>query len=208
MGSYPLGGHPLAQPVLICLVVIGAILLVADVPYPDYRAGTELIAFLLGPATVAFAVPLHRSVEELRGLVAPILIALTLGVFVAVLSGYGLVALLGGEDDLAASMAAKTATTPVAIAVAEVIGGIGPLSAVFAVVAGVLGAVAGPAVLDLLRIRDPRARGVAMGTVSHGIGTSRSLADGEVQGAVAGLSTGLAALAVSLIAPLVVGWFG
>ncbi|MGN0064865.1 MAG: LrgB family protein [Nocardioides sp.] len=201
------GGHPLAQPVLTCVLLLGGLLLLTGVPYADYRAGTEVIAFLLGPATVAFAVPLHRSVEALRGLVGPILLALVLGVTTAVATGYGLVVALGGDDELAATMAAKTATTPVAIAVADVVGGIGPLSAVFAVLAGILGAVAAPAVLDLLRITDPRARGVAIGTVSHGVGTSRALREGEVTGAVAGLTTGLAALVVSLVTPLVVAWF-
>ena len=200
------GGHPLAQPVLVTLVVVAGLVLATGTDYADYRAGTELIAFLLGPATVAFAVPLHRSVGALRGMVAQILVALVVGVAVTVSSGYLIVRSLGGADDLAASMAAKTATTPVAIAVSEVVGGIGPLAAVLAVTAGILGAVAGPTVLDWCRVRDPRARGVAMGTVSHGIGTARSLRDDEVQGAVAGLSTGLAALAVSVLTPLLLLW--
>lgn len=196
------GGHPLAQPVLVAMVVMGPLVALLDVPYADYRAGTELIAFWLGPATVALAVPLHRQMARLRGLVLPMLLAIAVGAVVSVTTGYLLVRWLGGGDELAATMAPKSATTPVSIALADHVGGIAPLAAVFAVVAGVFGAVVGPAVLNLARIHEPRARGLAMGAVSHGIGTSRSLHDDETQGAFAGLSMGLSALAVSLAVPL------
>jgi predicted murein hydrolase (TIGR00659 family) len=202
------GGHPVAQPVLVTIGLVGGLVLATDVDYATYRSGTEVIAFLLGPATVAFAVPLHRSFGALRGMVASILAALVIGVSATVATGYALVRLLGGDEELALTMAPKTATTPVAIAVSEVVGGIPALSAVFAVVAGILGAALGPTVLDWCRVRDPRARGVAMGAVSHGVGTARSLHESEVQGAVAGLSTGLAALVVGVVTPLVVAWLG
>lgn len=202
------GGHPMAQPVLVAVVVLVALLLLTKVPYADFRADTELVAFWLGPATVAFAIPLHRSVGALRGMVAVMLLAVVVGVVVAVSSGYLLVSWLGGSEELATTMAPKTATTPVAIVVSEVVGGIPAMSAVFAVLAGIVGAVLGPKVLDLVRVRDPRARGVAMGTVSHGIGTSRSLRESEVEGAVAGLVTGLAALVVSIVTPYLLMWLG
>ncbi len=202
------GSHPLAQPVLVAVVVLVGLLLVTGVDYDVFRADTELIAFWLGPATVAFAIPLHRSVGALSGMVGALLAAVVVGVTVTVTSGYLLVEWLGGGEELALTMAPKTATTPVALVVSDVVGGVPALTAVFAVLAGILGAVFGPLVLDLCRIRDPRARGVAMGTVSHGVGTSRSLQESEVEGAVAGLVTGLAALAVSVITPYLVGWLG
>lgn len=198
------GGHPAAQPVLVAIALVGAVLLVADIDYTTYRSGTELVAFWLGPATVALAVPLHRQVRRLRGVVVPMLVAVPVGAAVSVGSAYGLVRLLGGDQVLALTMAPRAATTPVSIQLSEAAGGNPSLTAVFAIVSGILGAVAGPAVLSLAGVRDRRARGLAMGASAHGIGTSRSLVDDETEGAFAGLSMGLTALAVSIWVPLLV----
>lgn len=198
------GRHALAQPVLIAIVVVGLTLGVLGVDYDDYRDGTELITFFLGPATVALAVPLHRQVRRLRGFVVPMLVAIPLGAVVSVVSGVVLVEALGGGDELARTVAPKSTTTPVAIALSETAGGLPPLTAVLTILVGILGAVAGPAVLTLLRVRDLRARGLALGAASHGIGTSRALLEDETEGAFAGLSMGLTALATSVVLPVVV----
>lgn len=197
------GGHPLAQPVLVAIVVIGLAITWLDIDYADYRSGTELIAFWLGPATVALAVPLHRNAHRLKGFVVPMLVGIPLGAAVSILLAYGLTRLLGGAEELALTMAPKAATTPVSIALSEEIGGLPPLTAVVTIIVGILGAIAGPAVLNLLRVREPRARGLAMGAVSHGIGTSRSLHDSETEGSFSGLSMGLTALATSILLPLI-----
>jgi len=197
------GGHALAQPVLVAMVVIGLVLTALDVGYQTYRDGTELIAFWLGPATVALAVPLHRNVHRLKGFVLPMLIAIPVGAVASIVLGAATVQLLGGSDELVRTMAPKAATTPVSIALSQANGGIPALTAVLTIVIGIVGAVAGPALLTLLRIRDRRARGLAMGAVSHGVGTSRSLHDDETEGAFAGLSMGLTALATSLLLPIV-----
>lgn len=196
------GSHALAQPVLVAMVLIGVVLALAHVEYADYRDGTELIAFWLGPATVALAVPLHRNVARLKGFVLPMLVAIPVGAVVSVVLGVVTVQLLGGGNELARTMAPKAATTPVSIALSEENGGIPALTAVFTIVIGIVGAVLGPGLLTVLRIRDRRARGLAMGAVSHGIGTSRSLHDDETEGAFAGLSMGLTALATSLLLPV------
>jgi predicted murein hydrolase (TIGR00659 family) len=197
------GGHALAQPVLVAMVVIGLALSALDVDYPTYRDGTELIAFWLGPAIVALAVPLHRNVHRLRGFVVPMLIAIPVGAVVSIVLAVVLVRVFGGSEELALTMSPKAATTPVSLALSEENGGIPALTAVFSIVIGIVGAIIGPAVLTLLRVRDRRARGLAMGAVSHGVGTSRSLHDDETEGAFAGLSMGLTALATSLLLPLV-----
>ncbi|HEU4812410.1 MAG TPA: LrgB family protein [Nocardioides sp.] len=196
------GGHALAQPVLVAVAVVGTAITLLDVDYDVYRSGTELIAFWLGPATVALAVPLHRQAHRLRGFVVPMLVAIVIGALVSVTTAVLLVQALGGDDVLVRTVAPRSTTTPVAIALSTTIGGLPPLSAVLAVVAGILGAVAGPAVLDLLRVRDRRARGLALGAVSHGIGTSRALVEDETEGAFAGLSMGLTALATSILLPV------
>ncbi len=202
------GGHPLAQPVLVAIVVIGLAITWLDIDYSDYRSGTELIAFWLGPATVALAVPLHRNAHRLKGFVVPMLIAIPVGAAVSILLAFGIVTLLGGGEELALTMAPKATTTPVSIALSGENGGLPPLTAVLTIVVGILGAIAGPAVLTMLRVREPRARGLAMGAVSHGIGTSRSLHDNETEGAFAGLSMGLTALATSILVPLILFLLG
>ncbi len=196
------GGHPAVQPVLVAIVVTAAVIMLLDVDYPTYAAGSGLISFWLGPATVALAVPLHRQARRLRGVAVPMLVAIPLGACVSILTAYLLVTALGGGEELALTMAPKAATTPVSIALSEHFGGLPALTAVVTIIAGILGAVAGPLVLNAARVRDPRARGLAMGAASHGIGTSRALADDEVEGAFSGLSMGLSALATSLLLPV------
>jgi predicted murein hydrolase (TIGR00659 family) len=197
------GGHPLAQPVLTAIVVTAAVITALDVDYATYARGSELISFWLGPATVALAVPLHRQVRRLRGVAVPMLVAIPLGACVSIASAYLLVTALGGGEELALTLAPKAATTPVSIALSEQVGGIPALTAVFTILAGILGAIAGPAVLTWARVRDPRARGLAMGASSHGVGTSRALTEDETEGAFSGLSMGLSALATSVLLPLV-----
>lgn len=197
------GGHPLAQPVLVAIVLVGGLLLALDVDYATYAVGGDLIGFWLGPATVALALPLHRQAARLRGVRWSIAVAVPAGAAVSAASAYLLVGLAGGGELLALSMAPKAATTPVSIALAEEIGGLPALTAVVTVVAGVFGAVVGPGVLTLARVRDRRARGLALGAVSHGIGTSRALTEHETEGAFAGLSMGLTALGTSVLLPLI-----
>ncbi|WGL53057.1 LrgB family protein [Nocardioides sp. BP30] len=211
LAAYELGrrlrartGHPLAQPVLIALVIVCVTIEVTGTSYADYRSATDLIAFFLGPATVALAIPLHRQTHRLRGLAVPMLLGLLAGTVVSTAGGILLVRWCGGGEALARTMAPKATTTPVAIALADRFDGVAALAAVFAIGAGTLGAVAGPTVLSLLRIREHRARGLALGAVSHGIGTSRALHDDPIEGAFAGLSMGVTALLTCLVLPVAV----
>lgn len=194
--------HPVAQPVLVAIVIVAPVLLLADIDYSAYAEGTEFITFLLGPATVALAIPLHRQISKLRGFVLPLAVAIPIGSAVAIATAIGVVRLLGGTEELALTLAPRAATTPVSIAVSAELGGISALTAALTIVSGILGAVAGPTVLTLLRVRDPRVRGIATGGSSHGIGTSRVLLDSETEGAFSGLAMGLTALTVSVLTPV------
>lgn len=196
------GGHALAQPVLVAIVVTGTAITLLDVDYPDYRSATELVAFWLGPATVALAIPLHRQADRLKGFVVPMLVAVAVGAVVSISSAVLLARVLGADEALEKTLATKAATTPVAIALTESLGGIPPLAAVFAILTGIVSAITAPALLDLVGIRDRRARGLAVGAVSHGIGASRMLREDETEGAFAGLAMGLSALAISLLVPV------
>jgi predicted murein hydrolase (TIGR00659 family) len=200
-------GHPVAQPVLVGVVLLAAALVLLDVDYATYAEGTTIVTFLLGPATVALAVPLHRQLGRLRGYALPLVAGLLVGVVVSVGSAMLLVRLLGGDELLARTVAPKATTAPVAIALSRTIEGVAPLTAAIGITAGILGAVAAPTVLTWLRVREHRARGLATGAVSHGIGTSRMLHEHPVEGAFSGLAMGLTALATSLLLPLLVPLF-
>ena len=208
LGAYAVGrwahrrtGNAVLQPVLVAIVLIGALLLVADVPYRDYLAGGSFVSFWLGPATVALALPLHQEWHLVRRTAAPVLTGVVAGAFLSIVSAILVTRLAGGSDALELTMAPKAATTPVSIALSEQIGGLPALTAVLTILAGITGAVAGPWVLDRLHIRDPRARGIAIGAVSHGIGTSRALQESRTAGAFSALSMALSALATSLLVP-------
>lgn len=196
------GGHPLAQPVVVAIVVVAAALPLLDLDYTDYLARVGVVSFWLGPATVALAVPLHRQAHRLRGFVAPLLATLALGAVVSVGAGVLLVRVAGGSELLQRTMAPKATTTPVSIALSQTLGGLPPVSAALTILVGLVGAVAAPAVLTWARVRDTRARGLAIGAVSHGIGTARALHEDPAEGAFSGLAMGLTALLTSLLMPL------
>jgi len=209
LGGYAVGrwahrrtGSPLLQPVVVAIVLIGALLLIADVPYGDYLRGGSLVSFWLGPATVALAVPLHHEWHLVRRAAIPILTGVVAGAVVSIASAVLATRVVGGSHALQLTMAPKAATTPVSIALSAQVGGIPALTAVLTILAGITGAVAGPWLLDRLRIRDSRARGIALGAVSHGIGTSRALQESRTEGAFSALSMALTALATSVLVPV------
>ncbi len=198
------GGHPLAQPVLVAAALIIVLLAVLGIDYDTYMEGGALIHLILGPATVALAVPLHRQAHHLKEMAVPLAISLPAGALVSIGSAMLTVRVLGGGTALEQTIAPKAATTPVAIAIADHVGGVPAVVAAFTMLAGMLGAVFGPWLLDRIGVHDRRVRGLAMGGVSHGVGTSRSLHDHLTEGAFAGLAMGLTALLTSLLVPVVV----
>ncbi len=195
-------GNPLAQPVLVAIIVIGVVLWLTGTTYDEYLRGGSLIAFLLGPAVVSLAVPLHHEVERVRRALVPIVVAVTLGAVTSITTAVLVTRLLGGDRLLVLSMSPKATSTPVAIALSAEVGGVPALTAVLTITAGILGAVAAPAVLSLFRFRDQRVRGIAIGSVSHGIGTARALHESRTEGAFSGLAMGLTALATSVLLPV------
>ncbi len=195
-------GNPLANPVLVSIVVIVAVLMLSRTSYHEYHQGGQLIGFLLGPATVALAVPLHRQRTTIRDCAAPTLVGIGVGAVTGVLVALTATVALGGDHELARTMAPKSVTAPVAIALSQANSGLPELTAVLTILTGVLGAVAGPMLLSAVRVRDERVRGLAIGTASHGIGTARALADGDITGAFSALAMALNAVVTSLALPL------
>jgi predicted murein hydrolase (TIGR00659 family) len=198
------GGRAWFNPVALAMALLAAILLVTGTPYATYFQGAQFIHFLLGPATVALAVPLYLHWSRVRRLFLPIVVGLLVGSLTAIVSAMGLAWLLGGSPRTLLSLVPKSVTTPVAMGIAEKIGGIPSLTAVIVILTGVVGAVAAPALLDWLRIRDDAVKGFAIGIAAHGIGTARALQISSMAGAFAGLAIGLNALLTVLLAPLIV----
>ena len=198
------GGRAWFNPVALAMALLAAILLITGTSYATYFQGAQFIHFLLGPATVALAVPLYLHWNRVRQLFLPIVIGLLVGSLTAIVSAMGLAWLLGGSPRTLLSLVPKSVTTPVAMGIAEKIGGIPSLTAVIVILTGVVGAVAAPALLDWLRIRDDAVKGFAIGIAAHGIGTARALQISSMAGAFAGLAIGLNALLTVLLAPLIV----
>ncbi|SEB00702.1 TIGR00659 family protein [Thiothrix caldifontis] len=198
--------NPLLNPVVTAVILLIALLVLTDTPYQDYFEGGQFVHFLLGPATVALAIPLYRQLGKLKMLWLPVLVALLVGVTVGGVSAVGIAWLLGADTPILLSLAPKSVTAPVAMGIAERIGGIPSLTAVLVVMTGVIGAVLGTKLFDVLRIRDCSARGIAMGVAAHGIGTARAFQVSTEMGAFAGLAMALSALLASVILPWLLGW--
>lgn len=199
------GMHPLANPVLIAVAAIVAVLAVTGTEYKTYFDGAQFVHFLLGPAVVGLAVPLAREWDAVRRLAVPIAGALVVGSLVALGSAISIAWLLGASPATLLSLAPKSVTAPIAMGIAEKLGGLPALAAVFAVITGILGAALGKYVLDACRVRDWRARGFALGLAAHGIGTARAFQVNADAGAFAGLAFALHGLAAAFLLPL--GYF-
>jgi predicted murein hydrolase (TIGR00659 family) len=189
-----LGQAPWANPVLWTVLVLVAVLAITGTPYPTYFAGAQFIHFLLGPAVVALAWPLWLRRAELRRRAGALLVAALVGGAVASGSAVALGWWLGLTPELLRSLAPKSVTAPVAMGIAEQLGGIPALAAVFAVLTGLVGALSAKYLFDALRIAQPEVRGFALGTTSHGIGAARALQVHPGAGAYAGLALGVQVL--------------
>jgi predicted murein hydrolase (TIGR00659 family) len=194
----------LLNPVLLSVAVLIAALSLARVPYETYLKGGRVFSFFLAPAVVALGLPLYRQFRRLSRASLPILASTAAGSLVGVLSAVLPAGLLGASPALLASLAPKSITTPIAIGVSEVLGGLPPLTAAVVIGTGILGAVLGPPFLRAIGVRSPTAFGLAMGAAAHGIGTARALEEGEAAGAASGLALGLNGALTALAAPWLV----
>lgn len=200
------GRHPLLNPTLVAIMGVAAVLLASRVEHAHYFAHAQLVHVLLGPAVVALAVPLYRHVALLRARAAQLLVALVAGSVTAVLIGVAIGITLNASTAALLSLAPRSATTAVSMGVATELGGIPALAAILAITTGITGAALGGRVLDVLGVRDPLARGFAMGTASHGIATARAFQDSETAGTAAGVAMGLNAILTTLLAPPLARW--
>lgn len=197
------GGMPLVNPVLIAIVAVGAMVLATGTSYRTYFAGAQFINFLLGPATVALAVPLARNLHHVRRCLHGVGLALLAGSMTSIVSGIGVVSLLGGTRAVALSMAPKAVTTPIAMAVSQQIGGIPALTAALAIVGGIVAAIIGQRMLNRMRIDDWRAHGLAAGVAGSGVAAAQVASVNGLAAAFAALGIALNGLVTALLVPLV-----
>ncbi len=199
---------PWANPVLWSVIVLGCALVATRTPYQSYFAGAQFVHVLLGPAVVALAWPLWQRRAEVRSRGVALTIAAICGGAAACASALTLGWAFGLPDDVLRSLAPKSVTAPVAMGIAEQIGGVPALSAVFAVITGLVGALSAKYLFNFLRIDSWAVRGFALGTASHGIGAARALQVNADAGAYAGIALGLQVLLVTLLLPLAFRLFG
>jgi len=202
------GMNPLANPVAIAVAALVALLWSTGTPYDVYFEGAQFVHFLLGTATVALAVPLYANLGTLKKNLLPLGGALVAGSVTAAVSAVGIGWLLGASRETLLSLAPKSATAPIAMGVAEKLGGLPSLTAVLVVTTGILGAVLARGTLDLLRVEDHAVRGFAVGLAAHGIGTARAFQVSEKMGAFAGLAMGLNGLLTAFLFPLLLRLWG
>lgn len=197
------GYHAVVNPVLITIVVVVLVLQLTGTSYDTYFDGAQFIHFILGPATVALAVPLYRSRKLVQAAAVPIIATLLVGAPFAILSATGIAALLGASREIILALVPKSVTAGIAVGIAGEIGGEPALTAVMVIATGILGAVIVTPLMNALKITDYAARGFAAGLTSHGIGTARAFQVSQVAGTFAGLAMAINGLATALIAPLI-----
>jgi putative effector of murein hydrolase len=202
-----LGYAPWANPVLWSVLLLALLLTATATPYPVYFSGAQFIHFLLGPAVVALAWPLWQRRAELRRRAGALLLAALAGGAAASGSAVAIGWAVGLPREVIASLAPKSVTAPVAMGIAQQLGGIPALGAVFAVLTGLVGAVTAKFLFDALRVRPLPVRGFALGTASHGVGAARALQVHPDAGAYAALALGLQVLLAALLLPMLARFF-
>lgn len=194
---------PLFHPIVISVLAVTAFLEATGTSYADYRSSTYVLNLLLGTATVALAVPLYQQLHLIRSHARALSITLIAGALFAPIVAIGLAWLVGGSEEILLSLAAKSVTTPISIAVTEGLGGIPAIAAGTVICVGIIGAVVGPPILDHLKITNPAVRGFTLGLTAHAVGTARAFESGTVTGAFSSLGLALTGAITAIGAPVI-----
>lgn len=196
--------NPIANPLLIAMIIVIGVLKIFNITFEDFNNGGKYITFLIAPATVAMVINLYKNFDLLKKNAVPVLIGVVSGVLTSVLSVYLLSALFGLSNKLRMSIVPKSLTTAIGSALSGEYGGIVPITIVCMVITGIGGAVIAPTVMKILKVKDPVAQGIGIGTASHAVGTSKAIQMGEVQGAMSGLSIALAGFISVILIPIII----
>lgn len=195
---------PFVNPLLIAMILVIIVLKIFNISYEDYNQGGKYITFLIAPATVAMIINLYKNIDLLKKNIVPVLVGVTAGVLTSVLSVYIMAGMFNLDTQLKMSVVPKSLTTAIGTAISAEYGGVVPITIVCMVITGIGGAVVAPLVMKILRVKDPVAQGVGIGTASHAVGTSKALQMGEVQGAMSGLSIALAGFVSVILLPIII----
>jgi predicted murein hydrolase (TIGR00659 family) len=199
-----LGRSPLLNPTLLTIVTLCGALIGMQVPYAAYFESVNVLNYLLGTAVVALAIPLYRNLRSLLRELPFITLALAAGSLTSILCGLALAKAFGVTQGMLLSLAPKSATAAVSMEIARGIGGFPPVTACLTIFTGIIGAVLGPYILSWTGVDCPTARGVALGTASHGIATARAFSESELAGCCASLAMSLNAILTALLVPAVI----
>lgn len=195
----------LLNPILLTIVLLIGLLLLSGVSYEDYNKGGQYITFLLGPIVVLLAVPLYQNRDKIRAHMMPIVVGIMAGIGTSVLSIYGLCKLFGLDEVYMNSLFAKSITTPLAIEVTKMMEGVQGITIVAVIITGITGATIAPIIIKLARIKDPIAKGIGIGSSSHGIGTSKAVEMGNETAGASGLAMSITGIVTVLIASFFFG---
>ena len=191
------------QPILTSSVVIIFFLIYAEIPYDVYYQQNMVLNYILPLTAVVLAVPLYRNLSVLRKHMLPILAGITAGTIVTMTAIVAIGKLIGTDKSILVSMLPKSATNPIAIEVSAIIGGIPSLTVTFVVVTGIFGGVFGPELLKLMRVKNEVAKGIALGSMSHAVGTARAFKEGEVEGSMSSLAMAIAGTLTAVLSPII-----
>ncbi|WP_340818085.1 LrgB family protein [Methanolobus sp. WCC4] len=199
---YKRTGSPFMNPLVLSMLMIIVLLLGLHISFEDYNRGGQFISFFLGPATVILAVPLYRKISLLKENVFPIIAGISVGSAAGIISIIVMCRMFGLDELVSVSMIPKSVTTPIGIEISNQLGGLPSITVAAIVFTGIAGVMLGPMVCKLFRIDDEVAVGVAIGTSSHALGTTKAVELGETEGAMSGLAIGIAGLVTVFLAPL------
>ncbi len=191
---------PLLNPLLVATAFIIVILSVFHIPLEDYQEGAQYISFFLGPATAVLAYSVYRQMAVLKRHFVPIMAGCLMGSIASMVSAFALCKLFGLDDAVTMSMLPKSVTTPIAMSLSEELGGITSVTVAVVIATGIMGSILAPTLIKVFRVKSPIAAGVAIGTCSHAIGTSRAMQLGEIEGAMSGIAIGVSGLLTMILA--------
>ena len=193
---------PIFNPLLIAIIIIIGFLKLFGIDFDTYNKSGQFINMFLGPATIVLAVPLYKQFELLKKNFLPILIGITIGSLVSILSVISISIFLNLDNLITISLLSKSVTTPIGIEITNQLGGLAPITVLAIILSGIVGAIVAPTVCKVFKITNPVAIGVGIGTASHAVGTSKAFEIGETEGAMSSLSIGIAGVITVFLAPI------
>lgn len=197
---------PIFNPLLIAILGIILFLSITKIPYESYKLGADRINFFLSPVTIVLAVPLYKQFDLFKKYLLEILIGISCGVVVSFISVKLIGHFTNADVDIINSLIPKSITTPMGISLTKTLNGVEAITVVSIILTGILGAIISPIVFKIGKINNPVAKGIALGTSAHALGTTKALEMGEVEGAMSGLSIGISGIITVVLIPIIINF--